>query len=60
MGPREKDALRALPGLIQNQSEIILELREDNRIMKELLRSIKKSIVRKYGEAKGEEVSENV
>ena len=58
LGIREGDAIRQIPELIKAQGIEIQELRADNRIMKELLRSIKKAVVRKYGEVKGEELTE--
>jgi len=58
LGIREGDAIRQLPELLRAQGIEIQELRADNRIMKELLRSIKKAVVRKYGEVKGEEITE--
>ncbi len=59
MGVRENDAIRALPGKIEVITNEVMELRADNKIMKALLRSIHKAVVRKYGSVKGEEVSEN-
>jgi len=58
LGIREGDAIRQLPELLRAQGIEIQELRADNRIIKELLRSIKKAVVRKYGEVKGEEITE--
>ncbi len=55
MGTRERDALRALPGKIDALNGEVQKLKEDNQVIKDLLRSIKKSVVRKYGEGDTEE-----
>lgn len=52
MGTRERDAIRQLPNQITALGMAIAELREDNKVIKDLLRSVKKTLVRKYGEEK--------
>lgn len=50
--PRTTDAVRKLPPVLEALSNDMKTLKEDNKYMKEMLRAIKKSVVRKYG--KGE------
>lgn len=48
--PRVKDAIRNTEKLIIAQGERIEKLVEDMKLLKEMVRAIKKSVVRKYGE----------
>lgn len=62
MDPRTKDAIRATPPLLEKLVAEIQQLKADQKAsddyMKEQLRAIKKSVVRKYGAGEGETQNE--
>lgn len=53
MDVRSKDSIRNIERIVESHSIALAEIKEDLEVLTRLVRDIKRSVVRKYGE-KGE------